>query len=220
MSERSDAGLQGADPIQPGPVPLSARVAPQRIDTFAMGIATVFGVAAYFSPGYVGRGSAVLTAPQLISAFDPIAGLCGQYWSVYAQSPGGENVCMIATLGRPLLWLEVLLAAATGIAGWQWYQRARSGMPNTRGVSWTVLLGGGIALRLLAYQILASPTIVGGAREWPAVGPAYGALFGYGFWLMVLGTVGVVVGAITQLRVSAASCDRCVCGGWRIHGIQ
>lgn len=195
-------------PLQTGGVapaaPFRTTLTPQKSTSTGMAVAAVTGAVAvlmFFLPGYLASGSQGVSGPQLASAFSTIASACSQYSQLIGQSSGAQSVCGFASVAGLILWLEVILAAvATGIAGWQWYHQRQSGMPIETSTSWGVLITGGISLLILLYQFFAIPSLVSSATGSAAIGQAIGALFGFSFWLMVIGMIGVVVGAIMQLR--------------------
>jgi hypothetical protein len=97
----------------------------------------------------------------------------------------------------------ILAAVAAVIAARQWYTgRQSAGLPLDERPTVAVLITGGISLLILVFQFLALPVLLSASTGISAVGQAVTSAFGFGFWLMVLGTIGVVSGAIIQLRAS------------------
>ncbi|HEY7342688.1 MAG TPA: pentapeptide repeat-containing protein [Ktedonobacterales bacterium] len=195
-------------PLQPGPhsMPLS-QLTQQPNSVIGSAIAAICGAIAafaFFLPSYVSAGSAGASGPQVAGAFGTVASLCSQYSGLIDQSSSVTSACSFASIAGPALWIEMILAAVAAIiAGRQWYiGRQSAGLPLAERPTAAVLITGGISLLILVFQFLALPALLSAATGISAVGQAVTSAFGFGFWLMVLGTIGVVSGAIIQLRAS------------------
>lgn len=169
-------------------------------------IATICGAIAafaFFLPSYIAAGNTGASGPQVAGAFGTVASLCSQYSGFIQPSSGAESACAFASIAGPALWIEMLLAATVAIiAARQWYTGRQSGLPLESRPSTAVLITGGVSLLILVFQFLILPTLVSASTGISALGSAFGSAFGFGFWLMVLGMIGVVTGAIMQLRMS------------------
>ena len=194
-------------PLQPAAYSTPLRpLAQQRASLLGVTIATICGAVAaisFFLPSYVSSGSVGASGPQVAGAFGTVASLCNQYSGYIQQSSSASSACAFASIAGPALWLEMLLAAVAAIvAGWQWYNARPTGLPTDSRACVAVLITGGISLLILVFQFLILPALVSASTGISALGQAVSAAFGFSFWLMVLGTIGVVVGAIMQLRAS------------------
>ncbi|HEY1387749.1 MAG TPA: pentapeptide repeat-containing protein [Ktedonobacterales bacterium] len=195
-------------PLQPGPhsMPLS-QLTQQPTSVIGAMLATICGAIAalaFFLPSYISAGSAGASGPQVAGAFGTVASLCSQYSGLVGQSSSVSSACGFASIAGPALWIEMILAAvAAVIAARQWYTgRQSAGLPLDERPTVAVLITGGISLLILVFQFLALPVLLSASTGISAVGQAVTSAFGFGFWLMVLGTIGVVSGAIIQLRAS------------------
>jgi len=194
-------------PLQPAAYSTPLRpLTQQRASVIGVMIATICGAIAAFSfflPSYVSSGSVGASGPQVAGAFGTVASLCSQYSGYIQQSGGTSSACAFASIAGPALWLEMLLAAAaTIVAAWQWYNARQTGLSTDSRACVAILITGGISLLILVFQFLILPALVSASTGISALGQAVTAAFGFSFWLMVLGTIGVVVGAIMQLRAS------------------
>lgn len=195
-------------PLQPGPHSMPLRPLTQQ-PTSVIGamMATICGAVAafaFFLPSYISGGSVGVSGPQLAGAFGTVASFCSQYSGLVQQSSSAQSGCSFASIAGPALWIELILAAvAAVIAARQWYTgRQSAGLPLDARPSIAVVIAGGISLLILVFQFVAIPALLSAATGISAVGQAVTSAFGFGFWLMMLGTIGVVSGAIIQLRAS------------------
>ncbi len=194
-------------PLQPAAYSTPLRpLTQQRASLLGVTIATICGAIAaisFFLPSYLSAGSVGASGPQVAGAFGTVASLCSQYSSYMQQSSSASSTCAFASIAGPALWLEMILAAVAAIvAAWQWYNARQTGLSTDARACVAILVTGGASLLILVFQFVILPALISAATGVSAIGQAVTAAFGFTFWLMVLGTIGVVVGAIMQLRAS------------------
>lgn len=198
-----------SQPLGQAPAPrpgLSTPLTQQRPMVRGFVIATIgnaVAVLAYFALHYielplVGGYSGSQLAGDISAAYSLASSACATF------QQAGNTTCSVPPIDPSLvLWAEVLLAAvAAGLAGVQWVRISQSGMSGSDGAKIGILVASGLSLLLIIGVMLllqaSANSLLGQANLGASIN-----LFQYlgiGYWLMVLGTLAGIVGAIMQMR--------------------
>lgn len=179
------------------PPPLPRAVGPTNATGAAVAsVGGIVAVIAYFALPYVNLGIlGSLTGAQTANLIDSAYSAAQQFSSYSSAYSTGTTPSSSGGGVSPglILWAEVILAGiAGGIALTQWLRSRNGGAPPARGGMIAVLITALVSLLILLYQLV--------GLESSTLGQMLASALGFGFWLMILGMLAAVSGAIAQMR--------------------
>lgn len=171
------------------------------IATIGNAVAVVaFFIMHYIELPLVGGYSGSQLAGIISSAYSIASTTC-----TYAQQLGNTQ-CSVPPIDPAIvLWLEVILAAVAALdAGMQWVRISQSGTPGVGRPAVAVLIASGLSLLLIIGVMLLLQGSTNMLLSQNNVGASVNVFqyLGAGYWIMVLGTVAGIGGAIMQLSAS------------------